>query len=158
MPALCSPTDLLIRVRASSIHRIDNRIVSGYGRNLRRMIQNYNTYDHQELPLVIGRACAGVVEGVGRNAIRGLEIGDEVWLASPWYEAGLSSQLVVAPEMRVSRKPIIIGFEGAASLPYSGCIALSALEKANLNEETTKGKRYGKYSKSFNIHSKMDIY
>lgn len=48
------------------------------------MIQNYNTYDHQELPLVIGRGCAGVVEGVGRNSKSGLEIGDEVWLAAPW--------------------------------------------------------------------------
>lgn len=120
------------------------------------MIQNYNTYDHQELPLVIGRSCAGVVEGVGRNATRGLDIGDEVWLASPWYEAGLSSQLVVAPELRVSRKPIIIGFEGAASLPYSGCIALSALERAFLNEQTAKGKRYGKYLK--NMKTSVEIY
>lgn len=143
VPALCSPTDLLIRVRASSIHRIDQRIASGYGRTLRRMIQNYNTYDHQELPVVIGRACAGVVEGVGRSSTCGLEIGDEVWLASPWYEAGVTSQLVVAPEKRVTRKPMIIGFEGAASLPYSGCIALAALEKAGLDELTAKAdKRY----------------
>lgn len=93
--------------------------------------------------MIVGRACAGVVEGVGRNSTRGLEIGDEVWLSSPWYEAGVTSQLVVAPELRVSRKPVIIGFEGAASLPYSGCIALSALEKANLDELTARGKRYG---------------
>lgn len=56
----------------------DYQIAGGYGRHLRRMIQNYNTYDHQELPLVIGRGCAGVVEGVGRNSKSGLEIGDEV--------------------------------------------------------------------------------
>lgn len=57
------------------------------------MIKNYNSYDHQELPFVIGRACSGIVEGVGRNSKSGLEIGDEVWLASPWYEAGVTSQL-----------------------------------------------------------------
>lgn len=141
VPSLCSATDILIRVRAASVHRIDNRIANGYGRNMRRMIQNYNTYDHQELPLVIGRGCAGVVEGVGRNSKTGLEIGDEVWLASPWYEAGVACQLVVAPESRVSRKPFIIGFEGAASLPYSGCIALSALQAASLEETTSVGKR-----------------
>lgn len=141
VPSLCSATDILIRVRAASIHRIDTRIANGYGRNLRRMIQKYNSYDHQELPLVVGRGCAGIVEGVGRSSKSGLEIGDEVWLAAPWYEAGVACQLVVAPESRVSRKPFIIGFEGAASLPYSGCIALSALQVASLEEITSVGKR-----------------
>lgn len=104
------------------------------------MIQAYNS-GHPELPLVIGRACAGVVEGVGRGSKSGLEIGDEVWLASPWCEAGLASEIVVAPESRVSRKPYIIGFEGAASMPYSGCVALDALRHAGLDEHTTLGKR-----------------
>lgn len=49
--------------------------------------------------------------------------------------------LVVAPESRVSRKPFIIGFEGAASLPYSGCIALTALQAASLDENSSKAKR-----------------
>ena len=57
------------------------------------------------------------------------------------YDAGVACQLVVAPESRVSRKPFIIGFEGAASLPYSGCIALSALKEASLEETTSVGKR-----------------
>lgn len=142
VPSLCSTTDILIRVRAASIHRIDAHIANGYGKNLRRMIQNYNAYDHQELPLVVGRGCAGIVEGVGQNSKSGLEVGDEVWMASPWHEAGVASQLVVAPESRVSRKPFIIGFEGAASLPYSGCMALSALKVASLDEITAVGKRY----------------
>lgn len=141
VPSIRSTTDILVRVRAASIYRIDEQIANGYGRNLRRMIQNYNKYDYQELPLVVGRACAGVIEGVGRGSRSGLEIGDEVWLAAPWYEGGLASQLVVAPENRISRKPFIIGFEGAASLPYSGCVALSALSQANLNEHSSKGKR-----------------
>lgn len=141
VPSLYSSSDILIRVRAASIHRIDERIASGYGKHLRRMIQNYNKYDHQELPLVVGRACAGIVEGVGQGARSGLEIGDEVWLASPWFEAGCASQLVVAPESRVSRKPFIIGFEAAASLPYAGCVALSALQTAGLGENTCIGKR-----------------
>lgn len=128
-------------MRAASIHRIDEQIANGYGRNFRRMIQQYNSYDHQEMPLVIGRACAGIVEGVGRNSRSGLEIGDEVWLASPWYEAGVASQLVVAPESRISRKPFIIGFEGAASLPYSGCMALTALQTAALDDTNCIGKR-----------------
>lgn len=127
-------------MRAASINRVDERIASGYGRTMRCMIQAYNS-GHPELPLVIGRACAGVVEGVGQGSKSGLEIGDEVWLASPWCEAGLASEIVVAPESRVSRKPYIIGFEGAASMPYSGCVALDALRHAGLDEHTTLGKR-----------------
>lgn len=141
VPSIRSSTDILVRVRAASIYRIDEQIAHGYGRNMRRMIQSYNNYDHTELPLTIGRACAGVVEGVGRGSKSGLEIGDEVWMAAPWFESGLASQLVVAPESRIARKPFIIGFEGAASLPYSGCVALSALTQAGLTEHSCTGKR-----------------
>lgn len=35
----------------------------------------------------------------------------------------------------------MIGFEGAASLPYDGCVALTALKKANLRENTSLGKK-----------------
>lgn len=62
-------------------------------------------------------------------------------MASQWYDIGLASEFVVAPEYRISRKPYIIGFEGAASIPYSGCVALDALKKAGLNEHTCKEKR-----------------
>lgn len=142
IPSFIESTDILIRVRAVSIQRLDVRISNGYGKNFRRMVQNYNTTDKTELPLVIGRACSGVVEGVGKGIRSSLEIGDEVWLASPWYEAGLASEIVVAPESRVGRKPFIIGYEGAASLPYSGCVALHALESSGLNEHNSIGKRY----------------
>lgn len=141
VPYLINSTDVLVKVRAVSIHRIDERISRGYGRTLRTLIQNYSNSINPEFPLVIGRSCAGIVEAVGNNAKSGLEIGDEVWLASQWYDIGLASEFVVAPEYRISRKPYIIGFEGAASIPYSGCIALAALKKAGLNEHTCKEKR-----------------
>lgn len=149
LPAFRRPTDILVRVRAVSINRIDERITCGYGRTLRRMIQAYNNSDRPELPLVLGRACAGIVEGVGRGSVSGLEIGDEVWLASPWCESGLASEIVVAPESRVGRKPFIIGFEGAASLPYSGCVALDALQHAGLDEHSSAGKRFVQLSVFF---------
>ncbi len=142
IPTFIESTDILIRVRAVSIQRLDVRISNGYGKNFRRMIQSYNTTDKTELPLVIGRACSGVVEGVGKGIRSSLEIGDEVWLASPWYDSGLASEIVVACESRVGRKPFIIGYEGAASLPYSGCVALHALESSGINELSSMNKRY----------------
>lgn len=152
MPTLISSNDILVRVRAVTINRLDDRIANGYGQRLRHMINGYNHTDNLEFPLVIGRACAGVVEGVGRATKSGLEIGDEVWLASPWYRSGFASEIVVAPECSVGRKPFIIGFEGAASLPYSGCVALAALRTAGLSEHNCAGKRW---ALRFSIHSKM---
>lgn len=140
LPHLKSSADILVRVRAASINRLDVEIAQGYGRTLRRILQNYHT-GNPELPLVIGRSCAGVVENVGKDAKCGLEIGDEVWLASHFYESGFASQLVVAHESRVSRKPVLIGFEGAASLPYDGCLAIYALKQAKLSENTAMGKK-----------------
>lgn len=140
IPRLRSSCDVLVRVRSASINRVDKRISQGYGRSLRRLLQKYDQYD-RELPLTIGRACSGIVEGVGKGCKSGLEIGDEVWLAAPFYENGVCSEIVVAPEGRIGRKPYIIGFEGAASLPYSGCIALTALNEAGLNEQTCFQKR-----------------
>lgn len=140
LPHLKSTSDILVRVRAASINRLDVEVSHGYGKTLRRILNNYHSHD-PELPLVIGRSCSGVVENVGKDAKCGLEIGDEVWLASAFYESGVASQLVVAHETRVSRKPVLIGFEGAASLPYDGCMAIHALKHAKLSENTTMGKK-----------------
>ncbi|XP_053671147.1 reticulon-4-interacting protein 1, mitochondrial-like [Anopheles nili] len=141
VPQFQSSSDILVRVRAASLNRIDRRIAFGYGRTLRRMIRSYNSTYDPELPLVLGRSCAGIVEAVGTGTKSGLEIGDEVWLATNWYEPGVASEFVVVPETRVARKPFLIGFEGAASLPYSGSIALNLLDVHRLNEHTCKGRR-----------------
>lgn len=140
LPHLKSSKDVLVRVRAAAVTRLDVEIAHGYGRTLRRILQNYHT-GYPEMPLVVGRSCSGVVESVGKDSKSGLEIGDEVWLASHFYEPGVSSQLVVAHESRVGRKPFLIGFEGAASLPFDGCLALYALRQAKLTENTTIGKK-----------------
>lgn len=140
LPHLRSNADVLVRVRAAAINRLDVEIANGYGKTLRKILQDYHT-SNPEMPLALGRSCSGVVENVGKDAKCGLEIGDEVWLASNFYEPGLASQLVVAHETRVSRKPVLIGFEGAASLPYDGCMAICALKEAKLNEHTSLGKK-----------------
>ncbi|XP_035787120.1 reticulon-4-interacting protein 1, mitochondrial-like isoform X2 [Anopheles albimanus] len=141
VPQFQSASDILVRVRAASLNRIDRRIAFGYGRTLRRLIRCYNSTYDPELPLVLGRSCAGIVEAVGNGSKSGLEIGDEVWLATHWYEPGVASEFVVVPETRVSRKPFLIGFEGAASLPYSGSIALNLLDSHRLNAHTCSGRR-----------------
>lgn len=141
LPKLLDTTDLLIKVRAASINRLDERISRGYGRTLRCIIQRYHDKYYPELPLTLGRACAGIVEAVGKESRSGLEIGDEVWCVAPFYENGLASEMVVVSESRISRKPVMTGFEGAASLPYSGCIALNALQEAGIFEQDLTGQQ-----------------
>lgn len=140
LPKVLDTTDVLIKVRAVSINRLDERISRGYGRTLRCIVQRYHDKHYPELPLTLGRACAGIVEAVGKESRSGLEIGDEVWCVAPFYENGLASEMVVVSETRISRKPVMTGFEGAASLPYSGCIALNALRDADILEQNLAGK------------------
>ena len=139
-PHFTTSTDVLVRVKATAMNRIDKRLACGYGQTLRNFIQRYDKRN-PEFPLILGRSCAGIVEAVGKSSRSGLEIGDEVWLAAHWFERGVASELVVVNETRVSRKPFLIGFEGAASLPYSGSIALNLLEGLRLDENTSTGKR-----------------
>ena len=41
-PELVSPTEVLVRVKAATVDRVDLRIASGYGRTLRRQVNRYN--------------------------------------------------------------------------------------------------------------------
>lgn len=70
-----------------------------------------------------------------------LEVGDEVWLAVPFWSQGTLCQTVLVSENRVSRKPKNIGFEGACSLPYAGSIALAALREANIDSSNASDKK-----------------
>lgn len=94
-----------------------------------------------DLPVTLGRDCTGIVTDIGKNVKR-IDIGDEVWLTVPFWAQGTMSQTIVVPEIRVSKKPSNVGFEGACSVPYSGCIALDALEKCDISFENAQEKRW----------------
>lgn len=51
------------------------------------------------------------------------------------------TEYIVVSENKVSHKPKTIGFEGAASLPYCGSIALSALRKINVTPKNANKKK-----------------
>lgn len=141
MPVLTAPDQMLIEVRAASLDFLDIKICSGYGRVLRRQLHKYTPSTPKELPVVLGRDCSGVVVDIGHD-VKNFEIGDEVWLAVPYWASGTLAQYVVAKERQVARKPRGIGFEGAAALPYSGSIAWDAMvNQAKLNSRNTRGKR-----------------
>ena len=95
----------------------------------------------KELPVVLGRDCAGVVADIGQSVV-GFDIGDEVFLAVPSWAPGTMAEFIVVTENQVARRPKLISFEASSSLPYSGCIAWDAIvNKSIIPEGNAKEKR-----------------
>lgn len=65
-----------------------------------------------------------------------------MWAVVPPWAPGVLSDLVVVKEYWVSRKPRCLGFEGSASIPYSGSVAWDAVvNRAHLDPVTARGKK-----------------
>ncbi|XP_044265444.1 reticulon-4-interacting protein 1, mitochondrial-like [Tribolium madens] len=139
-PDVCNDNDVIINVKAASIHEIDAQICNGYGRTLRKILQKIYKHSKKRLPVTLGRDCSGIITDIGSNVKR-LEIGDEVWLTVPFWDEGTLSQSVIVPEFRIGRKPKNIGYEGACSLPYAGTVALNALKEVDISEENAQYKK-----------------
>lgn len=75
------------------------------------------------------------------QSVKRLEIGDEVYLTTPFWSQGTTSEYMVAKEYLVSQKPSRIGFEGAAGLPYAGGHALTLLRAAGITQFNAQDKR-----------------
>ncbi|CAH0387393.1 unnamed protein product [Bemisia tabaci] len=140
-PTISAPDEVLIHVRAASIDTVDIMIAGGYARTLRKQLNKYNSNVSGELPVILGRDCSGIVMEMGHE-VRKFDIGDEVWAAVPPWAPGTLAEFVVVKQHFVSRKPKCLGFEGSATLPYSGCIAWHAVvNKAGLSGKSGQGKR-----------------
>ncbi|XP_029175123.1 reticulon-4-interacting protein 1 homolog, mitochondrial-like isoform X2 [Nylanderia fulva] len=136
MPTIKKSNDLLIQVKAASLNVIDTKICSGYSRIYRKLLNS-----GKELPVTLGRDCAGVIVDIGKGVIN-FDIGDEVFLAVPSWASGTMAEYIIVPETQVARRPKSCNFEASASLPYNGCLAWDALvNKSVINEGNAKGKR-----------------
>ncbi|KAL3286910.1 hypothetical protein HHI36_001395 [Cryptolaemus montrouzieri] len=139
-PYECDENEVLIDVKAASVQVVDTYICNGYGKTVRQILRRFYEGTKADLPVTLGRDCTGIVTDIGRNVSR-IEVGDEVWLSVPFWAQGTMSQSVRVQEIRVGRKPKNVGFEGACSVPYAGCLALSALKKSNVTFENAQEKR-----------------
>src|SRR5215211_5157755 len=95
-----APTEVLLRVRASSVNPADNSIAAGM---LKQMGLKY------EFPVILGRDYAGVVEQVGPEVTR-YAPGDEVFgfllHANPTVREGSWAELLaVSQDMFIGRAP-----------------------------------------------------
>jgi NADPH:quinone reductase len=125
------PTEVLVRVRASSVNPADAAIAVG-------MLKGMAEY---EFPVTLGRDFAGVIEDVG-SAVRRYGAGDEVYgflmHANPTVHDGSWAEYVVVPEdTSAARKPDGVDFATAGAAPLAALTALAALDALELSERTT---------------------
>lgn len=119
--------EVLVRVRAASVHADVWHVVAGRPRVIRLFGLGVFKPKHP----VPGTDLAGLVESVGKNVTQ-FKIGDEVFGDShggiQWHNGGAFAEYAAVPQDNLAIKPTGITFEQAASLPTSGFIALHNLQ------------------------------
>ncbi|HZI96802.1 MAG TPA: NAD(P)-dependent alcohol dehydrogenase [Actinomycetales bacterium] len=123
--------EVLVRVRAASVHPDVWHVVSGRPYVLRLMGSGLRRPKNR----VPGTDVAGQVEVVGRNVTR-LRPGDEVFgetvTGYQWHNGGAFAEYVSVPQDSLALKPANITLEQAAAVPTSGLIALHNLRQGRL--------------------------
>lgn len=140
-PSIKDDDEVLIQVKAAAIDTLDLKITQGHGRVLRRHLNRFKNHTKDEFPIILGRDAAGIVMEIGKEVVS-VDVGDEVWLYSEYWQSGLMAEYVVVKENQVSRKPRNLTFELAASLPYIAVLTINVLlNEAKLGPDSTKNKR-----------------
>jgi len=115
--------EVLVRVRAASVHADVWHVVTGWPYVL-RLMGNGLLRPRKRVP---GTDLAGHVERVGRNVSR-FAAGDEVFGGRPmmqgWVNGGTFAEYAAFPQNMLAHKPPGVTFGQAASTVASGAIAL----------------------------------
>lgn len=123
------PEEVLVKVRAASVHPDIWHVITGRPYVLRLMGAGFR---RPKQP-IIGSDLAGTIEALGPGASR-FAVGDAVFGEShggfQWLNGGAFAEYAAVPESALARKPENVSFEVAASVPTSGIIALMNLDFA----------------------------
>ena len=111
-----SPTQLLVRMHASSVNPVDCAIRQG---SLRFIFP-------QRLPTVLGIDYAGTVEAVG-SEVEGFSVGDEVFGFTDVRTGGAYAEYAVVEASGAAIKPANVSWEEAGVTAGSGLTAYQAL-------------------------------
>jgi len=115
-----APGALRVRIRAATINGFDASHATGL----------FTTMMPHDLPTVIGRDFAGVVETVGEGRTD-VAVGDEILGFVPYtppLHDGSFADVIVSADLIFSRKPASLPFEAAASLGLAGIAALDMVD------------------------------
>ncbi|XP_056150233.1 reticulon-4-interacting protein 1 homolog, mitochondrial-like [Lampris incognitus] len=131
IPIVNSPSDVVIKVHATSLNPLDISMRGGYGAKLLKLRRDPLSVmqSDSEFPLILGRDVSGVVVDCG-SAVTHFYPGDEVWAAVPPWKQGSLAEFVALTEYEVSHKPKLVSHTEAASIPYVAATTWSALVNA----------------------------
>lgn len=116
--------EVLVRVRAASLHPDVWHLILGYPFVLRLM--GNGVLRPRPIP---GTDLAGVIEAVGASVSR-FKVGDEVFgecAKHGWMSGGAYAEYAAVRQDWLARKPANVSFEQAAAVPTAGTIALNNL-------------------------------
>ncbi|MCL3819377.1 NAD(P)-dependent alcohol dehydrogenase [Aeromicrobium wangtongii] len=123
--------EVLIRVRAASVHPDVWHVVAGRPAVLRLMGSGVQR-PRERIP---GTDVAGVVESVG-TAVTRFKPGDDVFGETVrgvgWRNGGAYAEYVAAPDAGLALKPSTVSFEEASAVPTAGLIALNHLPQSKV--------------------------
>jgi NADPH:quinone reductase-like Zn-dependent oxidoreductase len=126
--------EVLVRVRAASVHPDVWHLILGYPFVLRLM--GNGVLRPKAIP---GTDLAGVIEAVGASVTR-FKVGDEVFGESAkhgWMSGGAYAEYAAVRQDCLARKPANVSFEQAAAVPTAGTIALNNLGGARRPKRPT---------------------
>ena len=125
--------EVLIRVRAASVHPDVWHVVAGQPAALRLMGSGVRR-PRQPVP---GTDAAGVVAEIG-TAVTRFHPGDEVYgetlRGMQWRNGGAFAEYATAPEEGLALKPPATSFEEASAVPTAGLIALHNLPRRRVQQ------------------------
>ncbi|WP_312508662.1 zinc-binding dehydrogenase [Chryseobacterium culicis] len=107
VPVIKDPTQVLVKVRATSVNPLDFQIRRG----------DYASFF--ELPVITGHDIAGDIVSVG-EAVKKWKAGDKVYYSPRFGSSGSYSEYHLTDESSLSRMPYNISYEEAASIPLIG--------------------------------------
>ncbi len=119
------PAEIRIAVRAAGVNPVDWKIRSGALRDSMPL----------DLPAVLGREAAGVVEDVGQD-VTGFAVGDEVFGIVAPGSGGYAQHTLLSAD-QTARKPTAVSFTDAAVLSVAAATAYDALAQLALEPGRT---------------------
>ena len=119
---------VLVKVKAFSINPMDWKIRKG----------EMTLMSGSKFPKHTGTDFAGIIEEIG-SSVSGLKKGDEVFgVVKNMMKEGVSAEYVAVTSSLIWKKPSIISFDQAASIPVVGTAAVTVLEKiGHINSQTS---------------------
>lgn len=107
VPMITNPSQVLVKVRATSINPLDYQIRRG----------DYESFF--ELPIITGHDIAGDIMTVG-EAVKQWKPGDKVYYSPRFGSSGGYAEYHLTDESSLSRMPDNISYEEAAAIPLIG--------------------------------------